>query len=179
MDRGSVLLEGSQQGVKFLANITAELEKQKWVYCIEILSYWINSVCSVQGHDRHQLWLMGLGISIFWMHYIVKILWFVMHMETCWANKCIVVHAFLHIAHKITGVLQYSAIFCLAVTLQTGNVLTFWLWIPIDEIATKECKRRQWSVQSSGDFIGRYRATLVFYTRVKPQAAFAEAFVGG
>ena len=29
MDRGSVLLEGSQQGVKFLANITAELEKQK------------------------------------------------------------------------------------------------------------------------------------------------------
>ena len=28
-ERGSVLLEASQQGVKFLANITAELEKQR------------------------------------------------------------------------------------------------------------------------------------------------------
>ncbi len=36
-----------------------------------------------------------------------------------------------------------------------------------------------WSVQSSGDFIDRYRATLVFYARVKSRAAFAEAFVRG
>ena len=36
-----------------------------------------------------------------------------------------------------------------------------------------------WSVHSSGDFIGRYRATLVFYARVKLRAAFAEAFITG
>ena len=36
-----------------------------------------------------------------------------------------------------------------------------------------------WSVQSSGDFIDRYRATLVFYAHVKTRAAFAEAFVRG
>ena len=36
-----------------------------------------------------------------------------------------------------------------------------------------------WSVQSSGDFIDRRRAMLVFYARVKSRAAFAEAFVRG
>ncbi len=33
-----------------------------------------------------------------------------------------------------------------------------------------------WRVQSSGDIIGRYRATLVFYACVKSRAAFVEAF---
>ncbi len=36
-----------------------------------------------------------------------------------------------------------------------------------------------WSIQSSGNFIGRRRATLVFYARVKSCAAFAKAFVTG
>ncbi len=35
------------------------------------------------------------------------------------------------------------------------------------------------AVQSSGDFINRYRATLVLYAHVKSHAAFAEAFVRG
>ena len=36
-----------------------------------------------------------------------------------------------------------------------------------------------WSVQSSGVLIGRYRAVLVFYARIKSRAAFAKAFVRG
>ncbi len=35
------------------------------------------------------------------------------------------------------------------------------------------------SVQSSSDFIGRYRVTLVFYTHIKSRPAFAEALVRG
>ena len=36
-----------------------------------------------------------------------------------------------------------------------------------------------WSVQSSGDFICRYQATLVVYAHAKSHTAFTEAFVRG
>ena len=60
-DRGSVLLEASQQGVKFLANITAELEKQRYGYLrswFTLLYAWnISNFNGLHVHQRYNCML--------------------------------------------------------------------------------------------------------------------------